>query len=326
MTEAMLNSLVEEAMLAPSVHNVQPARWRKDGPSLILIEDMYRRLAVGDPRCNDADISLGAAYEGLRLAASKRGMIIKSERANLPDMQKPFRAVVRCQFERGSKIDPLSLMVEKRASWRGLFLPPSSEDRLLAQTLSAQDTTIVSDPEMLKLLAKHYDNASYGFMRDSSFRKELRGWMRLRRKHPDWSRDGLNADAMALGGIEALGAGIVLGPAFRFLDRLGIAPALLAEGSKIEGAAALAVFHRPVEEQPFESGAWFYRLWLRIEEAGLGAAVLAALADDTETAKAISQALGIPTNRRIVSAFRIGRRGKGQSAPRARLSLHETLI
>jgi hypothetical protein len=326
MTEIMLNSLVEEAMLAPSVHNVQPARWRTDGNSLILIEDMSRRLAVGDPRCNDADISLGAAYEGLKLAASRRGMIIKSEHANLPDMQKPFRAVVRCKLEGGGEADALAALVEQRTSWRGPFLTPTLEDRRSAQNLLAEDAAIVSDPEQLRLLAKHYDKASYGFMRDSGFRRELRGWMRLRRKHPDWSRDGLNAHAMALGGIEAIGAGIVLGPAFRFLDRLGIAPKLLAEGSKIEGAAAMVVFHRPVDEEPFESGAWFYRLWLRIEEAGFGAAVLAALADDTETAKAIAQTLGIPKDRRIVSAFRIGRRGKGQTAARARLPLHEILI
>jgi hypothetical protein len=326
MTDAMLISLVEQAMLAPSVHNVQPARWRIDGSTLILIEDMSRRLTVGDPSCNDADISLGAAYEGLKLAASKRGMILKSDRLGLPALQEPFRAVMRCKFEAGGEADPLAEMVQKRTSWRGSFLDPKLEDRHLAETLCADDTAIVSKTEALKILSKQYDKASFKFMRSNSFRNELRGWMRLRRKHPNWSQDGLNADAMALGGIEAIGANIVLGPAFRLLDRLGIAPTLLEEGSKIEGAAAVVIFHRPVNEEPFESGRWFYRLWLRIEQAGFGAAVLAALADDTETATIISKANSIPTDRRIVSAFRIGLRSSGQTAARARLSLTDILI
>ena len=42
--------------------------------------------------------------------------------------------------------------------------------------------------------------------------------MRLRRSHPGWTRDGLNAAAMQLSGIEATGAGAVLGPLFRSDD------------------------------------------------------------------------------------------------------------
>ena len=117
-----------------------------------------------------------------------------------------------------------------------------------------------------------------------------------------------------------------MGPAFATLDRVGIAAGLLAEGKKITGAAAVVVLHRPKDESPFESGRHFYRLWLRIEAAGFGAAVLAALADDPSAARSVATMAGIEPDRRIVTAFRIGRRPKGQTAPRARRPLEEILV
>ena len=36
---ALLTRLVEAALASPSVHNVQPARWRIDGDTLVLLED-----------------------------------------------------------------------------------------------------------------------------------------------------------------------------------------------------------------------------------------------------------------------------------------------
>ena len=78
-------ALVTEAKLAPSVHNVQPARWRFEGDdALILFEDTTVRLPVGDPRGNDAGISLGAAAEGLRLAAGRRRIVVTEDVAALP--------------------------------------------------------------------------------------------------------------------------------------------------------------------------------------------------------------------------------------------------
>jgi hypothetical protein len=131
---------------------------------------------------------------------------------------------------------------------------------------------------------------------------------------------------MSLGRVEAIGASVVLGPAFGILDRIGVAPALLAEGKKVAAAAGLVVFHRPAAEAPFDSGAHFYRLWLRIEAEGFGAAVLAALADDPAAARRIAQMAGVPSGHRIVSAFRIGRRPAGARVERARRGLAKVLV
>ena len=61
MNAEALRAVVSAALASPSVHNVQPARWRIAGEALVLLEDTTRRLAVGDPHGNDAAISLGAA-------------------------------------------------------------------------------------------------------------------------------------------------------------------------------------------------------------------------------------------------------------------------
>lgn len=325
MSKAPLRQLVEAASAAPSVHNVQPARWRIEGHALLLLEDMTRRLIVGDPTGNDAELSLGAAAEGLRLAASRAGLQALEDRAELPDVGNGLRAIARYRFEPGGAPDPLAGWLEARASWRGDFAERSDADRMAAQALTGDDAIIVTDPDALVSLGRLFDRASYGFMRNDGFRRELRGWMRLRRDDPRWAVDGLNAEAMALSRAEAAGAGLVLGPLFGPLDRLRLAPILLAEGRKVAQAAAVVLFHRPRGEHPFESGKRFHRLWLAIERAGMGAAVLAALSDDRDAAATLTANHAIPAGHRLVSAFRIGRR-PGTGFARARLPLEALFV
>lgn len=324
MSDEVLHAIVAAAMASPSVHNVQPARWRIEGDTLVLLEDTARRLAVGDPRGNDAAISLGAAAEGAVIAASGAGLATRVER--LPDGDEGgLRPVARLTFAPGGEPDPLLAVLETRASWRGAFLPPAPQDRAAALALAGEDRAILCEPAAIADAAALYDRASYGIMRGDAFRAELRRWMRLRRSHPDWARDGLNAAAMQLSGIEAAGAGAVLGPLFRPLSALGLARALLTEARGFANAAAVVLFHRAAGEDPFDSGRAFHRLWLEVDASGLGGNVLAALADDPFAAAALCEAHQIGPDRRLVSALRIGRRD-GAPFPRARLPLAEVLV
>jgi hypothetical protein len=320
---ALLTRLVEAALTSPSVHNVQPARWRIAGDALLLLEDPSRRLSVGDPHGHDAAVSLGAAAEGVAIAASGEGLATLIERADIADGK--LRQVARLTFARGAAPDPLLGVLDTRASWRGPFLPPSPEDRAALCALAGDDRTIITQPSAIADIAAAYDRASYAIMRGRGFRSELTHWMRLRPSHPDWARDGLNADAMQLSSVEAVAAGAVLGPLFRPLAALGLAPVLLAEAKGFANAAGVVLFHRPAEEDPFESGRAFHRLWLEIDAAGLGANVLAALADHGPSAAQLAHDYGIPKGQRLVSAFRAGRRD-GPAFPRARLPMSEVLV
>lgn len=323
MNAATLRAVVAAALASPSVHNVQPARWRIEGEALVLLEDTTRRLAVGDPHGNDAAISLGAAAEGAAIAATAHGFCAQIERLGGDDGA--LRQVARLTFTPGAAPDPLLPVLETRASWRAAFAPPTPETRAAAAALAGDDRTVITDPAEIAPIAALYDRASFGIMRGDGFRAELRHWMRLRKSHRDWARDGLNAAAMQLSAIEAAAAGAVLGPLFRPLAALGLAPALLAEAKGFAHAAGVVLFHRAADEDPFDSGRAFHRLWLDIDAAGMGGNVLAALADDVAAALALRQAAGIGKDQRLVSAFRIGQRS-GAGFPRARLPLGEVLL
>lgn len=324
MSHDLLRSIVAAAMASPSVHNVQPARWRIEGETLVLLEDTARRLTVGDPSGNDAAISLGAAAEGAVIAASGAGLAALVERLS-GGAAGGLRPFARLTFAPGGATDPLLAVLETRASWRGAFLPPNAQDRAAALALAGEDRVILSDPAAIAEAATLYDRASYRIMRGRAFRAELRHWMRLSPRHRDWARDGLNAAAMQLSGVEAVAAGAVLGPLFRPLSVLGLAPALLAEAKGFATAAAVVLFHRPASEDPFDSGRAFHRLWLEVDAGGLGGNVLAALADDPAASTSLRHAHGIGADRRLVSALRIGRRD-GAPFARARLPLSEVLL
>lgn len=325
MIPADQRALVAEAALAPSVHNVQPARWRFDGDALFLWEDTDRRLPAGDPKGRDAAMSLGAAAEGMALAFSARGLrLIDRGEGRLPDAKGALLPRRRFAIEPDGKPDPLQPFVATRRSHRGRFEVVREADRAAADQLAAPDCAIVTDVGDIAAIARLVDRAGHGFFRDRRFRAELLSWMRLRRSDPRWAVDGLNADAMAMSRIDAWGAGLVLGQLFGLLDRVGLAAPLTAEAKTIAGAAGILLFHRPAGEPRFDSGRAVYRLWLRVEAAGLRGAVMAALADDPVTAAAMTG--HVPEGRVLVSALRIGRAPAGSDYPRARIPVEALLV
>lgn len=325
MSTALWQELIAEAALAPSVHNVQPSRWRIEGETVTLFEDLDVRLTAADPRGHDAAISLGASIEGLSLAAARRGHGLKLDRPSDAQIG-TLRPVLTAEISGTRDPDPLAEQVERRTSWRGEFVRCTDRDSLGASALSREDCHIFAETSGKVELAGLADTAALHFMRDAAFRRELVHWMRLKRSHPRWARDGLNAEALRMNRFEAMGVPLVMGAAFSLLDRVSLADPLLSERSKTRNAAGIAIFHRPDDEDPLESGRHFYRLWLRFEEAGFGAAVLAALADHRPTADRIRKKAGLAANRSVVSAFRIGRRPQNAEIGRARRSLDEILL
>jgi len=63
LTPELLRDLVAEARLAPSVHNIQPTRWRglPDG-RLALVDDRSVRAPAADPSGHDVRVSHGAEH------------------------------------------------------------------------------------------------------------------------------------------------------------------------------------------------------------------------------------------------------------------------
>ena len=149
--------------------------------------------------------------------------------------------------------------------------------------------------------------------------------MRLSRSDPRYGRDGLNAEAMGFGRLEAAGVSLVLGPLFPWLRRLGLAELLSRERDKA-ASGAIALFHRPEGDDPLETGRAFYRAWLAIAAQGLGACPVSVLADWPVSSAALVARHPLPAGRRLVNVFRLGRMAPGGHAARARLPLAELIV
>lgn len=325
---ADLTALIEAANRAPSVHNIQPTRFRIDDERTItLLEDTSRRLFVGDPEGKDNKKSLGAAFEGLMLALAACGLGGEIEKlSGVGDL----RETMRVRIATGGVADALEPFTQCRASYRGAFAKPNDPDRAALATVAelCPDLHIIEDADALQHIGRVFDDASMEVLRVPTYRAELLSWMRLSPKHPHYDHDGLNAAHMALSPVEAFGAGIVLGPkAFPALDAIGLAEPLISESGKVRSAAGVALFHRPADEPEFETGRRFYRVWLEIERVGLALCPMSVLADVPRVAHSLLRENGLSADRKLVTAFRIGRRPPSwKQPPRTRLSITDLIV
>jgi hypothetical protein len=296
----LLRALVAEASLAPSVHNIQPTRWRAWEDRVAVVADPARRLPVGDPEGRDVAVSHGCAVEGFRLAAAARNLNLAIATGG------PEVAVLT--RDGAGEPDDLSTFVTTRRTYRGRFEKTGSARDACARIAGfCPDLVVVEDEARIADVATLYDEASLRWFRRADYRAELVSWMRLSRRHPGWARDGLNAEAMEMSGLEAVGAGFVLRPGvFEALDRIGAAGALVAEAPVVRTATAVALFHRSVDEPPFETGRRFYRVWLSFTQAGLSASPMAVLADDPAASAILAAEFGLGPDRRLITVFRLG--------------------
>ena len=109
------------------------------------------------------------------------------------------------------------------------------------------------------------DEASLHFLSNREYRRELHAWMRLNSDDSNWSRDGLNSQALCLGSFEAKAANIVLGgPAFDILNKLRLGKMVVSEKAKTCSSTAIMLFHRPVEEHAIDTGVAYYRALLEL--------------------------------------------------------------
>jgi nitroreductase len=308
LTPELLRELVAEARLAPSVHNIQPTRWRQraDG-RLTLVDDTTVRAPVADPGGHDVLISHGAALEGMSLALNRRGLalaeVTSAEQAPPP----PHTTLRTLTIAETPVSDSLLASVPRRMSWRGRFAPSPDDDAALARIAAAPDVICISDRSVIADIAGWADQAEFSFVRHDDYRRELLDWMRLSQNHPRYLWDGLNREALAMNAAEATAARFVLGPLFAPLDRFGLAAPLLSDRAKTASAAAILLFCRPRDEDPLTTGRYFYRAWLEIDRAGLAACPISALVDHPGFNDKLRSIGKIGDGLRLVNVFRAGR-------------------
>lgn len=326
-------ALVAEANRAPSVHNIQPARWRfLDAGDVLLYEDTRRRLPVADPNGRDNAISLGAAFEGLILALSRRGLALAPDNDSAThattDAAPHLRLVVRARLVSTARLDPLAEFIHTRRTHRGSFKPIDVAARAaLGATLSGIGNLFpIIDPQDIAEIARLNDHYGYQALRQSSYQAELYRWMRFRRNRPEWWRDGLNSDALTLNEMERIAAGLLLHPmVFGALRALHLARPLIAESAKTRTATAIALLLAPKTQPAFETGRQFYRAWLEICRAGYALCPMSVLADSPECADTLARRWRVSQDREIINVLRIGKLLR-PPAPSPRLPAEELLV
>ena len=303
-----------EAARAPSVHNVQPACWRFLGDGrVVLFRRPERAIPASDPTGHDLGCSLGAAWEGMAIALSRIGVTLGPPDHGVVALA-TLAPVAGCEpvalanLDRGAVLDPDAPHVLTRRSGRAIFA--ASPDDLAARLagLAHEDTRTITDRVVIARVAVWHDLATVRVMRQREQVDELRRWLRLSRDHPAWDRDGLTADAMALGTAERLAARVLLRwPALRLLRLIGADALLVSEAPQVRSAAALVAFTPAASQPPFERGRRFYRRWLALERAGLTACPMSATTDDPLEREKLRGALALEPTRALAGLWRVGR-------------------
>ncbi|SFC38785.1 hypothetical protein SAMN05428997_106151 [Bosea sp. CRIB-10] len=326
---ALLEELLAEVRLAPSVHNIQPTRWRPVGrDTLLLLGDISRRLPAADPSGHDVRLSHGAAIEGLSLALGRHGLqIAQVEPLTDVTVSDGLQPIARITIASGDELDGLADVVSARASWRGGFRPfdQAGEAALSRFSAMAGNVQLVRGADSIDAIARLADEAGFHFLCDDAHRAELLRWMRLSRSHPAYQRDGLNAEAMAMPGVVAFGTRLVLGPLFPALRRFGLAATLVSERGKFANSA-VALFHRPEGEDPLATGRAFYRAWLMLTAQGLAACPVSVLADWPASNRQLVERHSVPAGRRLVNVFRLGLPAGSPPGGKARLPVAELIV
>jgi hypothetical protein len=317
LTAAELPEIAAAANQAPSVHNTQPTRWRlADDGALWLITETTRQLSVGDATGRDLRISLGAALEATAIVLAERGIGFSA--LNYFD----YPAAARLELVGGVPGDRFVVQMPHRMTWRKTFAPAAVENTqaLTAWSERHTDITRIDAPNEIGFISLLNDRTSLAFYRNAPYRNELLHWMRLSRSDPRFGLDGLSAPAMGLSAVEALGAAQVLrDPLFGWLDSAKLIGPLISEHSRTVSASAIVLFHRPIEENPIDTGRALYRRLLELSSRGFQTWPMSVLADDHDTATELMARYGVADDRRLITAWRTGMVPPGASLRRERL-------
>ncbi|GAA2495217.1 nitroreductase family protein [Streptomyces thermolineatus] len=206
LTREQLETLVEAGLAAPSVHNMQPWRFRTAAGSRVLrvYADPERTLPVADPRGRTLHMSVGAALFNVRVAAAHLGL--DTEVRLLPDPDDPMLAAevevtgpapTRTPYGR----DLFPAIRERRSSrlpYTNRDVPETALGELMEAAAAEGAVLLPLEEDGMRRVMDLTDEAERRNSSDPARREEVRHWLR---REGDDARDGL--PAAALGPVDA---------------------------------------------------------------------------------------------------------------------------
>jgi hypothetical protein len=221
-----LTPLVDFARHAPSAHNSQPWRFRVTKGGVDLLWDPARELPHGDPLGRYLLIGLGAAAESSVLGAASNGNRARVSFAL--DRAAAREARVEVVVGTPSADDRLAAAVPQRQTTRLPLRWEQIPDGTLGDmALEAQRrgchlivrTDLATRRKFAELVT---EGTARNFARKAVY-EEFFSLLRLGPSHPEHDRDGLTADALALGRVQrTLGPLFLRPPSMRVLVRTGL--------------------------------------------------------------------------------------------------------
>ena len=209
-------ALVRAAILAASVHNSQPWRFRVFPGSIDVFADPARTAGVLDPFRREAYLSLGCAIENMVVAAPSAGFLgrVTLTAGRLDAGAGGTAPVATIQLDpRSGSPDPLASAIAERHTNRGPYdtdrpLPPEilSGIASLASGSDGIRLALFTDPEQRAAFALEIARSAEAVLADEPVLVAQERWLRRGSVEINASRDGMPADDQ---GASGLGAGIM---------------------------------------------------------------------------------------------------------------------
>lgn len=202
----MVRSALELAVLAPSIHNTQPWRWRIGAGSLHLYADATRWLPATDPDVRDLLVSCGAALHHARIALAALGWSGPVKRMSDPAAPEHL-ATIELYSHRPSdaELTMAAAIPHRRADRRRYAGWPVPARRLREFTASAAAEDVVllaaTEPAMRAGICAAIREADRLQRADYAYAAEL-SWWSGRTITPDGVIVASAGDAASYGGLK----------------------------------------------------------------------------------------------------------------------------
>ena len=290
---------------APSAHNTQPWVLAYERDRIGLDFDPERHLAVGDPTRRDLLLGLGAFVETVLITCAAEGIPLR-----FAPSEDKVGGFVPSDRVYGT---PFGLDdIDRRRTSRLRYEP----GRLPAEALAAARRHLAPAERLHELAARDvlplFATADRHMYESEATVRELRRWLRLSKRHPDYYRDGLTYECLDLSPVEARALALLLRPTmYRLLRATRLHRALTAASkSLLDIDGSVLVLERDSTGDILDSGRSLMRVWLELSAAGFYSHPLSQIVDHHVTERELAQRLGLSEDQRVLSVFRVGRSAK----------------
>jgi nitroreductase len=305
-----LQDVLQAAVLAPSLHNSQPWRFRVTADSIELHADPERRLRVADPSMRELRIGCGAALFNLRLALIGHG--VRPLVTVLPDPTDPeLLAVIR----RGGSRPPtpaerrlLAALPHRHTNRRPFATTPVANPVRHALRRAALDEgawlDLVTDPAQRAALSHLARRAHERQIADPGFVAELELWTAREHGYAD--------------GVPRSAAGPVPWPNATWVLRDYSAATGPDHGYEADPLIAVLSVHSDGPHEEIRAGQAMERVLLTATAHGLSASFLSQLVEVADIRERMRQLISGPRPPQVV--LRIGHGWPVAGTPRRQLS------